>query len=137
MKHILFLSFSFLVIHVGWLLANEDTGAISGKILLDREPPPAPQIVVDKNIEFCGETLTDPILVVQNRGIQGAVVSLDLDVDVSTDANLSFPVSLQSRGCRFQPRIQATQLGNYLMLNSKDEIIHNPHGWWNNKKNYL
>lgn len=134
MKQLLFLNFSFLMIYAGLLSANGGTGAISGKILLDRKPPLPPQIMVDKNIEFCGETLTDPILLVQNRGIQGAVVSLDLEVDGATEANLSLPVNLQSRGCRFQPRIQATQLGNYLMLNSADKIIHNPHGWWNNKK---
>lgn len=135
MKYILFLSLSFVLILYGRVLpANEETATIFGKILLDTDPPALPQIVVEKNVEFCGETLTDPILVVQNRGIQGAVVSLDWERDVDTQADVFLPINLQSRGCQFQPRIQATQLGNYLMLNSGDEITHNPHGWWNNKK---
>lgn len=134
MKQVLFLSLSFVLIYAGFLPANEDTGTIRGKILLDREPPALPQIVVDKNVAFCGEILTDPVLVVENRGIQGAVVSLDSDEDVSTDGDLPLPIKLQSRGCRFHPRIQATRLDNYLTLNSGDEVTHNPHGWWNNKK---
>lgn len=135
MKYILFLSLSFVLIFYGRALpANEDTGMISGKILLDRDPPVLPQIVADKDIEFCRETITDPILIVQNRGIQGAVVSLDYDRSVDAKGGVFLPINLQSRGCQFQPRIQATRLGNYLMLNSGDKITHNPHGWWNDKK---
>lgn len=134
MKQVLFLSLSFVLIYAGFLPANEGTGTIRGKILLDRDPPAFPQVVVDKNVAFCGKTLTDPVLVVENRGIQGAVVSLDSDEDVGTDGDLPLPIKLQSRGCRFHPRIQATRLDNYLMLNSGDEVTHNPHGWWNNKK---
>ena len=136
MKQVLFLSLSFVLIYAGFLLANTGTGTISGKILLDREPPALPQVVVDKNVVFCGETLTDPVLMVKNRGIQGAVVSLNWNGAVGTDGDLSPPITinLQSRGCQFQPRIQATQLGNYLMLNSGDKVTHNPHGWWNNTK---
>ena len=134
MKQVLFLSLNILLISAGLLPANKGTGMISGKILLDREPPVLPQIVVDKNVTFCGEILTDPVLVVENRGIQGAVVSLDWDGDIDPSGDLILPINLQSRGCQFQPRIHATQLDNYLILNSADEITHNPHGWWNNKK---
>lgn len=43
-------------------------------------------------------------------------------------------ISLQSRQCLFQPRIQVAQIGAFLTLNSGDEIAHNPHGWWNDTK---
>lgn len=134
MKHPLFFILSFLFIPATLLFADEGKGTISGKILLDRDAPALPQIVVDKNVGFCGKTLTDAVLMVQERSIQGAIVSLDWDGAVVTDVPLPSPIHLQSRECRFHPRIQATQLGNYLILNSGDEITHNPHGWWNDQK---
>lgn len=135
MKTVVIFVLIFLILNTGNLTAAGDVGAISGKILLDRDPPPLPQIIVDKNVEFCGETLIDSVLIVQNRGIQGAIVSLNWENEVTTtDDTPPSPIHLQSRGCRFHPRIQATQLGNYLILNSGDEVTHNPHGWWNNTK---
>ena len=115
--------------------AEERLGTIYGNILLDREAPESPRVIIDKNIDFCGEVLKDNVLMVKNRKIQGAVVFLDWKGKVDPIAEKSHtPVYLQSRQCQFHPRIQATYLGNYLILNSGDEITHNPHGWWNNKK---
>lgn len=135
MKQAFFFYFIFLFISVAFLSAASDgTGTIFGNILLDRDAPALPLIVVDKNIEFCGKTLTDTVLMVQNRCIKGAVVSLDWAGEMPPDGNALDAVTLQSRGCRFHPRIQATRRGNYLRLSSGDEVTHNPHGWWNNKK---
>lgn len=134
MRPALLLIFVFLLINANHVVAEQTTGMISGKILLDRDPPDLPEIVVDKSIDFCGETLKDAVLLVEDRGIQGAVVSLDWEGEIVKAEKLAQPVGLQSRGCRFYPRIQATRLGNYLTLQSGDEIIHNPHGWWNDKK---
>ena len=126
--------FIAILLLISSVCLHADTGTISGRILLDREAPLLPEIVVDKTVEFCGETLMDTLLMVQNRGIQGAVISIDWNGELFTDPTLQEPIHLQSRGCLFHPRIQATSLGNYLVLKSGDEITHNPHGWWNNKK---
>ncbi|MYC74667.1 hypothetical protein F4X10_02705 [Candidatus Poribacteria bacterium] len=134
MRPTLLLMFVFLLINADHVAAAEVTGTISGKVLLDRDPPALPEIVVDKSVDFCGETLKDRVLVVEDRGIQGAVVSLEWEGAVAKPEKPAQLVELQSRGCRFHPRIQATRLGNYLTLQSGDEIIHNPHGWWNDKK---
>lgn len=134
MKKAFFFLFIYLLINTDGVFAAEGTGTIWGRILLDQELPSLPHIVVDKNVEFCGGTLIDTALMVENKGIQGAVVSLDWNKEVATDGTPFSPLRLQSRQCRFQPRIQATRLGNYLILNSGDEVTHNPHGWWNNKK---
>lgn len=133
MKPVLLLIFVFLLINADHLRAEQVTGTISGRILLDTDPPDLPEIVVDKSVDFCGETLKDAVLMVEDRGIQWAVVSLDW-VGEAVKTEMQHPVRLQSRGCRFHPRIQATRLGTYLTLQSGDEIIHNPHGWWNDKK---
>jgi hypothetical protein len=126
--------FIAILLLISSVCLHADTGTVSGRILLDREAPPLPEIVVDKTVEFCGETLMDTLLMVQNSGIQGAVISIDWNGEPFTDLTLRDPIHLQSRGCLFHPRIQATRLGNDLVLKSGDEITHNPHGWWNNKK---
>jgi len=117
------------------VLANEDTGMIQGKVSLSTSAPALPQIVVDKTIDFCGATLTDPILMVQEGGVERAVVSLEWQGEFHTIAEPGPPISLKSQNCLFSPRIQATRVGTYLHLNSGDETAHNPHGWWNNTKN--
>ena len=113
--------------------AGKAVGTIQGKVLLKGDAPDLPQILIDKSVDFCGKTVTDPILKIQDQGIQGAVVSVDWDKATLTEVRPD-PVSLQSRHCLFQPRIQATRVGAILTLNSGDEIAHNPHGWWNDTK---
>lgn len=128
---------SFLILNIrGSLLsadADKGTGVIHGRVLLEGDAPDLPQIVVDKSVDFCGKMVTDPLLMVQDRGVQGAVVSMDWDEEVLIAAPPK-NVSLQSHQCLFQPRIQATQVGAFLELKSGDEIAHNPHGWWNDTK---
>lgn len=137
MKKWLLILISFLVSlwEIGTLvLAGEkDTGILHGRVLLEGDAPALPQVVIDKSVDFCGRKVKDPILVVHDKGVQGAVVSIEWDEAVLT-AEPPQSVSLQSRQCLFQPRIQATQVGAFLTLNSGDEIAHNPHGWWNDTK---
>lgn len=120
---------------LGQLSAKQDTGKILGKVSLNTVPPALPQIVADKSIEFCGATLVDPVLMVQEGGVKEAVVSLEWKRgDIQTKEELPPPISLKSQNCLFHPRIQAAQVGAYLHLNSGDKTAHNPHGWWDNKK---
>ena len=115
--------------------ANQHTGTIQGKVSLNSAAPALPQIVVDKSVDFCGTMLTDPVLIVQEGGVKGTVISLEWKHgDAHTKREPPDPVSLKSQNCLFHPRIQATQVGAYLHLNSGDETAHNPHGWWNNTK---
>ena len=129
---------SFLILlHIARSLlfaeADKGTGVIRGRVLLDTDAPDLPQIVVDKSVDFCGGKVTDPLLIVQDRRVQGAVVSIDWGREILITDHPK-PVSLQSRQCLFQPRIQVAQVGTFLTLNSGDEIAHNPHGWWNDTK---
>ena len=136
MKTYFFLTLSCFILIGNFILSaysDKETGTIQGRVLLEGNVPALPQIVADKNIDFCGETLTDFVLVVQDRGVQGAVISIDWEGHAPIKSEPKF-ISLQSRQCRFQPRIQATQVGTLLQLKSGDEITHNPHGWWNDTK---
>lgn len=140
MKSCLFVAFILLISFaeiklLGFIAANQEVGTIQGKVSLDTDAPTLPQIVVDKTVEVCGETLTDPVLIVQEGGVKGAVISLEWKQgDIQVKTKPPSPISLKSQNCLFHPRIQATQVGAYLHLNSGDKTTHNPHGWWNNTK---
>ena len=119
---------------LGLLSANQNTGKILGKVSLNTPAPALPKVVVDKTIHICGETVTDPVLMVQEGGVKGAVVWLEWQGRYHKTEPPPSPISLKSKNCLFHPRIQAAQVGTYLHLNSDDETPHNPHGWWNNQK---
>lgn len=114
--------------------AKPDTGVIQGKVFLNTVPPALPQVLVDKTVDFCGKTLPDPVLIIQDGGIKGAVVSIEWKGEFHTKDEPPPSISLKSQKCLFHPRIQATKVGAYLHLNSGDKTAHNPHGWWNNTK---
>lgn len=139
MKTLIIIIFSFLISFtktgfLSHLYANQSTGTIQGKVFLNTIPPALPQIIADKSVDFCGATLPDPILLVQDGGVKWAIVSLEWQSKVQTKSESPIHISLKSQNCQFHPRIQATHLGAYLHLNSGDEIAHNPHGWWNDTK---
>ena len=139
MKRWVFVFFSFMIGlsemgHLSWLSANQARGKILGKVSFNAAPPPLPEVVVDKTVHICGETLKDPVLMVQEGGVKGAVVWLEWDGEFDTTGEPPSSVLLKSKNCLFHPRIQATRVGAYLHLNSGDETPHNPHGWWNNEK---
>lgn len=140
MKRWLFVSLSFLIslVDIGLLhqlSAAQDTGKILGSVFLNTPAPALPEVVVDKTFHICGETLTDPVLMVQEGGVKGAVIWIEWKPDEAyTTLEPQAPISLKSQKCLFHPRIQATRVGAFLHLNSGDETAHNPHGWWNNEK---
>lgn len=125
------------VIGVSAQLDLENTGAIHGVVLLDGVVPDLPQIQADRNVEVCGEVLSDNPLIVQNQRVQGTVISLDWQGDhvpQSNPADGRPELFLRGKHCRFDPRIQVAFVGTRLIVGSKDPIPHNPHGWWNHSK---
>lgn len=138
-KFWLFVSFTLLisladVSFYSLAFGNRDTGTVQGTISLKVPAPTLPEIIADKSVEFCGTTLIDPVLIIQESGVKGVVVSLEWQGETVIKAESPSVITLKSHHCLFQPRIQATQVGTYLQLNSGDETPHNPHGWWNNTK---
>lgn len=115
----------------------ENTGTLHGEVLLDGEVPDPPQIQADRNVEVCGEVLSDNPLIVQNQKVQGTVISLDWQGDSVLQNNPPEnrpEIFLRGKHCRFDPRIQVAPVGVRLIVGSKDPIAHNPHGWWNDSK---
>ena len=119
---------------LGQLAAGQDTGKILGKVSLNTRAPALPEVVADKTVHICGDTVTDPVLIVQEGGVKGAVIWIEWKGESHTTGKPPAPVSLKSQNCLFHPRIQATQVGVFLHLSSGDETAHNPHGWWNDTR---
>lgn len=107
-------------------------GSLLVRVKLDAEPPRLPQVVVHKNMEFCGETLEDPVLLVKNRAIQNVIVSLEWQGGKTLVKPK--PLELKSQHCLMEPRIQSSETGVILLINSGDPITHSPHGWWNDER---
>lgn len=115
----------------------ERTGTIHGEVFLDESVPEPPQIRADRNVEVCGEVVSDNPLIVQNQRVQGTVISLDWQagsMPQSNPADERPELALRGKHCRFDPRIQVASVGTRLIVGSKDPIAHNPHGWWNHSK---
>ena len=130
MNIVSFLSFIFCF---PLLAGHVPTGSIEVDVrLLDRTPE-LPVVVVDKNVPFCGEKIKDPILLTHEGSVINAVVYLDWQ-EKTAPPEQPENLSLKTRGCLIEPRVQTTRTGAFLHLNSGDSITHNPHGWLDGKR---
>jgi len=103
-------------------------GRLRVTVQLLQQAPPLPEVVVDKNIPFCGAMLLAPVLLVRN-----AVISIDWQGQ-TFDREPPAEIALKGEHCLMQPRVQAARSGAILLLNSGDDITHNPHGWINDER---
>ena len=117
---------------IGPCLAYGQTGSVEIRVRLEEPDPGLPTIVTNKNEDFCGNTLSDPILLVKQQMVANVVAYLDWPEKVQTEAKHQ-PIHLKSNHCLLSPRVQTARAGVFLHLNSGDEITHNPHGWWNDE----
>src|SRR5262245_35737363 len=77
-----------------------ETGAVHCVIRLRGEMPPPPQVLVDKNVEHCGKTLEDPVLLVRDGRVARAVVWLDCGGGhPESAAGAAGEVRLEAHGC--------------------------------------
>lgn len=105
------------------------------RVTLTEKAPALPVIRVDKNVEHCGETISDPILVSTDCGVKNAVVWIDYKGPRKEEWSTSGrSLSLQVRGCLFLERIQVAPVNSMLLLSNGDPLTHNPHGWWNDTR---
>jgi plastocyanin len=108
-----------------------ESGSLYLEVLLRGEAPPAPIIAPDKNVERCGHTLADPVLLVSAGRVADAVAWLELESVARTPSSAEAPqeLRLRSRDCQMEPRIQTAHRGARLTIGNGDAITHNPHGW--------
>ena len=103
-------------------------GTIEGTIKLAGPAPTIAPIVVTKNQDYCGESITNPVYVIgKDGGLQNVEVYLK---DITTGKALPtepVAISLVNSHCMFKPRVQAATVGQQIKISSEDPVLHNTH----------
>lgn len=110
-------------------LPGEPQPGLWCRVELAVDPPSPPRIRIDKDVEHCGATLEDPVLLVRGRAVENAVAWIELADDLPRPPHDPGEVELKTSGCQLRPRIQAARVGDRLRVGSEDEFTHNPHAW--------
>ena len=101
---------------------------VTGRIKLVGSLPRYDPVPVYRDSDFCGEAIPNEEVLVdtESQAIEGVVVSLE-----GITAGKPLPKEqtrvIESRGCRFIPRVSATVVDSVLAVQSIDPIMHNTH----------
>ena len=109
-------------------VAAQGDAILVGHITFNGEIPPPHVIEVNRDWEFCGDTVTIQPLIVDrsSHGVQNAVVSVEgMQAQRIGKNNPPPDLTITNRHCAFIPRISATRLGAALDIRSEDLVLHN------------
>ncbi|MCF6149728.1 MAG: hypothetical protein E3K37_13825 [Candidatus Kuenenia sp.] len=105
-------------------------GTIVGTVKFEGNVPKAKMLKIDKDEQTCGHgQMASEELVINpdNMGVKYAVVSLD---DIAEGKAMdTAPVTLDQKGCMFEPHVVALCAGTEVNLLNSDNIMHNLHSW--------
>lgn len=101
---------------------------VTGRITYVGTVPIVDPTPVERDRSFCGESMPDESLLVDqgSHGVASVVISLE-----GTPKGKSSPedrsLVIENRTCRFLPRVSAVLAGSLLVINNTDPIMHNTH----------
>jgi plastocyanin len=106
----------------------KDGGSISGTVKFKGTAPAPKKLEVSKDKEVCGKTpKVDQSLVVNNGNLANAVVTItDIKSGKKMDAK---KVTLDQKGCEYQPHVLAFPVGTTVEILNPDGILHNVHSY--------
>jgi plastocyanin len=106
----------------------KDGGSISGTVKFKGTAPAPKKLEVSKDKEVCGKTpKVDQSLVVNNGNLANAVVTItDIKSGKKMDAK---KVTLDQKGCEYQPHVLAFPVGTSVEILNPDGILHNVHSY--------
>lgn len=128
---------SLIVLMIFGMLASsgnvlaQEWGHLRGQFVLKGEVPEPVTLDIERDAEVCGKIgLVDESLLVNKEGLGIRHVAVWLDsktaVPVHPDLrDLSKPVTIDNKDCRFEPRIAALRTGQTLILKNSDPVAHN------------
>ncbi|MCA9217551.1 MAG: hypothetical protein KDB27_30995 [Planctomycetales bacterium] len=115
--------------------ANAQWGTVKGKFTFDGTAPAQSAIKVTKDVQFCGkQDLKEEELVVnsENGGIANVVIYLyekrgakPPKVHPDYKASDNDKVTLDNKGCRFEPHITLLRTSQTLVIGNVDAVPHN------------
>ncbi|MEM8680473.1 MAG: hypothetical protein AAGF97_14080 [Planctomycetota bacterium] len=118
--------------------AVDSVGILAGKVTLVGEPLPPRKIVINKDVEHCGEAPREVIdlQLGEDQGVVGAVVEIQ-GIDPPTEGEWEWTVPkegyvLRQKGCHFEPALIVMPSGETLTVYNDDKVTHNVNtGEWN------
>jgi plastocyanin len=103
--------------------AASQTGTIAGTVSLEGAAPAIRSLTVTKNQDVCGQTVPARDLVVTGGKVAFAVVSVE-DAKGTVQPT---SVLLSNTHCMFDPPQLAAAVGDTLVVDNQDEVLHNTH----------
>jgi plastocyanin len=106
----------------------KDGGSVSGTVKFKGTAPAPKKLDVSKDKEVCGKSpKVDQSLVVNNGNLANAVVTItDIKSGKKIDAK---KVTLDQKGCEYQPHVLAFPAGTTVEILNPDGILHNVHSY--------
>ncbi|MEO2016139.1 MAG: hypothetical protein ABGZ53_17405 [Fuerstiella sp.] len=110
---------------------SEEWSTLKGRIVFPGKPPAQAPLVITRDEEVCGGLgLLDESFIVnqQNGGLHNVVVWLSSKSEVPVHPSLtdvSKPVKLDNKDCRFVPRIVPIRTEQVLQCTNADPVAHN------------
>ncbi|HXU63574.1 MAG TPA: hypothetical protein VN962_17870 [Polyangia bacterium] len=103
-------------------------GSVTGLVKVARPVPARAAHKVTKDASVCGADQPDESVVVSKAGgLANVVVSLRLPKPPTPPA-AGANATLDQKGCRYAPHVQAVTVGISLALVNSDAVLHNVHG---------
>jgi hypothetical protein len=106
-----------------------DGATISGTVRLNGPGPKPEDFPITKDSNVCGQrTVPEDLIIGPGNGVRNAVVWIE---GITTGKKMDPPttVTVDQHGCRYQPRVLATAIGNTLRLLNSDPILHSVHAY--------
>ncbi|MFQ5709175.1 MAG: carboxypeptidase regulatory-like domain-containing protein [bacterium] len=112
--------------------ANLDGGTITGVVRFPKAYPEREKITITKDQQICGAFQFSEVFVVSdvNHGLQNVIVFLE-NTKGGKIKPLAKPATLEQKGCRYVPHVQAVPVGTELDILNEDGILHNVHAYYN------
>lgn len=106
----------------------KDGGSISGTVKYKGSAPAPKKLEVSKDKEVCGKSpKVDQSLVVNNGNLANAVVTI---TDIKSGKKIDTKkVTLDQKGCEYQPHVLAFPAGSSVEILNPDGILHNVHSY--------
>ncbi|MFQ5770250.1 MAG: carboxypeptidase regulatory-like domain-containing protein [bacterium] len=110
--------------------ANLNGGTITGAVRFPEEYPEREKITTTKDQQICGAFQYSEVFVVseENHGLQNVVIFLE-NIKNDKKAGEGFTATLNQKGCRYIPHVQAVPVGTELEILNNDGILHNVHAY--------
>ena len=106
----------------------DEWGTIKGRFTLGGDAPAVVELKADKDVEVCGKhkLVAEEMVVGADKAIANVVVYVrDKGIKVNPEVVSKEKVTLDNKGCRFEPHVAFVQTGQELVVKNSDTVGHN------------